>query len=105
MQMAPSAAEMARQVKILTALQTAGPTATNFADTRGFTASGGSSAGATPPGLCYRRCGGTALLQQAGLGLSRVLKNLGSCSAKGGLWDSILVDPWLCHPCSSSKLF
>lgn len=69
-QMAPSAAEMARQVKLLTAPQTAGPTLTNFADTRGFAASGGFAAEKTPLGLCYRRCGGTALLEQTGMELS-----------------------------------
>lgn len=69
-QMAPSAAGMARRVKLLTALQTAGPTLTNIADTRGFAASGGFAAEKTPPGLCSRRCGGTALLEQTGMELS-----------------------------------
>lgn len=67
--MAPSAAEMARQVKLLTAPQTAGPTLTNFADTRVFAASGGFAAEKTPLGLCSRRCGGTALLEQTGVEL------------------------------------
>lgn len=65
--------------KILAALLTAGPTPRSFPNMRGFTASGGSSAEITPLSQCPPTCRSTVLLEQVGLRLSRVVKDLSLC--------------------------